>query len=318
MSNDHKIPSKQDIESVINSMIGEQVLACTRMKTGDQNFVFAVSTSDAEYILRMTDFNYKYKFEAALAWQKLLLPVGVPLAKFIKTDLDAKFSLFPSLLMLRLPGDDLINVYHTLTDNEKRNLAIEMINVQALCKGLPNAAGFGILDNYDDPKKFNTWYDFLLDRLDFCKEQISTTGIFDIQFALQVIKIAEALKDNFSTVPPQPFLWDASERNVLVENGKITGIVDVDELCFGDPLLVIALTSTCLELDDFDTKYTDYWESYLVLEESALMRLNFYKLFYAIAFMRKHSLKTANRKQVLFDTDKLTRIFHHSLDRISL
>lgn len=297
-------------------MTGEQVLAATRIKTGDQNFVFAVKTSSSEYVLRMTEFNYKHKFEAALAWQKKLLPIGVPLAKFIKVDIDTKYSSYPSLLMLRLPGDDLINVYQTLTDNEKKNLAIEMINIQALCNSLPNGPGYGILDSYDDLKIFNSWYDFLLNRLEFCKEHISNTGIFNPQYATQAINIAKDLEDNFSTIPPKPFLWDASERNVLIDNGKITGIVDVDELCFGDHLLVIALTSTCLELDGFDTKYTDYWELYLELDKSALMRLNFYKLFYAIAFMRKHSLKTTNRKQVIYDTEKLTSIFYHSLDRI--
>lgn len=316
MSNEHKIPSEQNIKYVISSMTGEQVLASTRMKTGDQNYVFAVKTSSAEYILRMTDFNHRYKFEAALGWQKILLPIGIPLAKFIKTDIDAKYSPFPSLLMLRLPGDDLINVYHTLTDKEKKNLALEMMNIQALCNDLPNGPGYGILDSYDDPKIFNTWYDFLLSKLEFCKEQISDAGIFDTKFATETINIGKALKDNLSTISPRPFLWDASERNVLVKNGKISGIVDVDELCFGDPLLVIALTSTCLELDYFDTKYTDYWESSLALDESALIRLNFYKLFYAIAFMRKHALKTANRKKLIFDIKKLTNIFQNSLNRI--
>jgi aminoglycoside phosphotransferase (APT) family kinase protein len=62
--------------------------------------------------------------------------------------------------------------------------------------------------------------------------------------------------DYLKAIPATPFLWDASERNVLVHNGKITGIVDVDELCFGDPSFVIALTSTALELEEQDTVYT--------------------------------------------------------------
>jgi hypothetical protein len=45
----------------------------------------------------------------------------------------------------------------------------------------------------------------------------------------------------------------------MVHNGKISGIIDVDELCFGDPLLVIALTSTFLKLEGYDSVYTDYW-----------------------------------------------------------
>ena len=219
--------------------------------------------------------------------------------------------------MLRLPGDDLINVYQTLTDNEKKNLAIEMINIQAVCNSLPKGPGYGILDSYDDPKIFNLWYDFLLNRLEFCKEHISNTGIFNPQYAKQAINIAIDLQANFSTVQPRPFLWDASEQNVLIDKGKISGIVDVDEVCFGGHLLVIALTSTCLELDGLDTVYTNYWELGLELDKFAKVRLNFYKLFYAIAFMGKHSLKTVNQKQVVFDTNQLEKIFFQSLARMN-
>jgi hypothetical protein len=105
----------------------------------------------------------------------------------------------------------------------------------------------------------------------------------------------------------------------MVHNGKISGIVDVDELCFGDPLLVIALTSTCLKLEGYGSIYTDYWAEALHLDKPARIRLDFYKLFYTIAFMRKHSMETANRansKKVMFDTQKLLSIFYYSLKQL--
>jgi hypothetical protein len=112
-------------------------------------------------------------------------------------------------------------------------------------------------------------------------------------------------------------LWDASERNVLIYNGKITGIVDVDELCLGDPFFVIALTSTSLELGKQDTVYTDYWAKLLNLDQKAKKRLAFYKLFYAVAFMRKHSIKTENSKRVMFDIELLNNIFQRSLKKMN-
>ncbi|VEG92256.1 aminoglycoside phosphotransferase family protein [Legionella spiritensis] len=315
--NNNLAPSEQDILSAVSSMTGERVLSLTRMATGDQNFVFAIHTAGSEYVLRMTDISHKHKFYAAMKWQKMLLPLGVPLAEFINSDLEARYSPFPALLMLRLPGDDLINVYPQLADLDKRNLADEMINIQALCNSLPKGPGYGILDSYDDPAIYGSWYEFLVKKLEFCKKQITNTAIFNPAFATQVLNIARDLKDKFNTIQPKPFLWDASERNVLVHNGKISGIVDVDELCFGDPLLVIALTSTCLELDGFDTKYTDYWASELAIDESAQARLNFYRLFYAVAFMRKHAMQTANRKKLMLDKETLLRIFNNSLQRMN-
>ncbi|CZH02724.1 Phosphotransferase enzyme family [Legionella pneumophila] len=311
------IPNEQIVSSVVHSMTGEWVLSVTRLATGDQNFVYAVKTTVAEYVLRMTTLNYKHKFHAAIAWQKILIPRGIPLAEFINSDLDGKYSPFPALLMRRLLGDDLINVYHALTNAEKKNLAKEMVNIQALCVGLPDGPGYGICDNYDVIPTEKTWYDFLSKRLDLYKEHITKNAVFNPDMATQTLNMASKMKENFSLIRPTPFLWDASERNVLVHNGNIVGIVDVDEICFGDPLLVIALTSTCLELEGLDTLYTDYWAAALHLDKSAQDRLNFYRLFYSIAFMRKHSMLTANSKKVMFDTQKLLSIFQQSWDRLN-
>ncbi len=317
MNTDSPTPNEQIASSIVHSMIGEVVLSSTRMATGDQNFVYAVKTHDTEYVLRMTNISHKNKFYAAIAWQKMLLPLGVPLAEFIKSDLDAKYSPYPALLMMRLSGDDLINVYPQLTDADKKSLANEMVNIQALCASLPEGPGYGILDSYNDMPIEKTWYEFLFNRLKLYKDHITKSAAFNPHLVTQVLNVAKDMEKCFGVIRPRPFLWDATERNVLVHNGKITGIVDVDEICFGDPLLVIALTSTCLELEGFDTLYTDYWAAALNLDRSAQARLDFYRLFYAIAFMRKHSMQTANSKTVMFDTKKLLNIFHHSLARLN-
>lgn len=317
MNTDNLTPNENIASSVVQAMTGELVLSALRLATGDQNFVYAVKTPVVEYVLRMTDISHKYKFHAAVAWQKMLLPLGVPVAEFITSDLDGMYSQFPALLMKRLPGDDLINVYPKLSDSDKRNLANEMVGIQALCDNLPDGSGYGICDSYDVVPAEKTWHEFLSKRLEMYREHIIANGVFNPDLATQAIQVAKEMEASFESVRPRPFLWDASERNVLIQNGKITGIVDIDEICFGDPLFVIALTSTCLELENCDTKYTDYWAAALHLDTPAQARLDFYKLFYAIAFMRKHSMKTANSKKVVFDTEKLTSIFHDSLGRLS-
>jgi aminoglycoside phosphotransferase (APT) family kinase protein len=310
-------PNERIVSSIVYSMTGETVLSVKRMATGDQNFVYVVITAATEYVLRMTDFNFKYKFYAALAWQKMLLPLGVPLAEFINSDMEGKHSPYPSLLMMRLPGDDLINIYPHLTDVVKKNLASEMIKIQALCEKLPEGPGYGILNSYSDSAVEKSWYVFLTKRLALYEKHIAAAGIFNPTMAAQVLDLAKDMKENFNNIPPLPFLWDASERNVLVHQGKIAGIVDVDEVCFGDPLLVVALTSTCLELEGLDTKYTDYWSAGLHLNKLEKNRLDFYRLFYAVAFMRKHSMHTANNKKVVFDTQRLLSIYLKSLGRLN-
>ena len=62
MKNNSTSPNEHTASLIINAMTKENVLVVKRMVTGDQNFVYAVKTVKADYVLRMTDANHKYKF----------------------------------------------------------------------------------------------------------------------------------------------------------------------------------------------------------------------------------------------------------------
>lgn len=309
-------PNEQLAASIVMSMTGEHVLSSTRFTTGDQHFVFAIKTENKEFVLRMTNAKNKSHFISAIYWQEKLIPLGIPLAKFIQSDLKNEFSPFPALLMKRLPGDDLCNVYSSLTNLEKENLAKEMVSIQNKIKALPNGLGFGMASNYENLSEFKSWYDFLMQRLKLLIASIKKSTIFDATAMLNVISIANELKEDFYNITATPFLWDASERNVLVYKGKISGIVDIDEICFGDPLFALGLTYSALKNEGHDTLYTDYWAENLNLDQKAKLRLEFYRLFYIVVFMRKHSMLSANNQRIIFDPDRLKDMFSQSLAQL--
>lgn len=306
-------PNEVIASSIVANMTQENVISATRFTTGDQFFVYAVKTENHEYVLRIASPNQKSKFIAGIDWQEKLIPLGIPLAKFIHTDLNEQYSPFPALLMNRLPGDDLCNVYSTLSAADKKQLAIEMVNIQTKTNTLPNGSGYGIMESYEAAPEANTWFDFIMNRLMLFKKIIHETGVFNHALVEQAIQLAIKNKDSLLSVKPKPFLWDASERNVLIHEGKITGIVDVDDLCFGDPLFVIALTSVALACDGYDTLYADYWAEALSLNPTEKNRLAFYKLFYVIVFMRKHAIKTSNNKITRYNSDRLNALFQETI-----
>jgi len=312
MKNFLAYPTEEIASSVVLSMTGEDVLHSKRMTTGDQHFVYDVKTEKSEYVIRMTDTSQKDKFISAIYWQEKLLPLGIPLAKFIKSDLKCKFSQFPSLLMVRLPGDDLCNIYSRLTDLNKRNLAIEMVKIQAMTDPLPDGQSYGVVDSYERITEHKSWYDFLMHRLHLFDEIIRKNGIFNDIEMEKVFSIAKKLEDEFRTIRARPFLWDASERNVIVDNGKISGIVDVDEICFGDPLFVLGLTYSAMENEGCDTLYCDYWNEALRMNNKAQIRL----AFYVIVFMRKHSMTSGNQQKIIFDDQRLKKMFQQSIERV--
>lgn len=170
-----RYPNEKLAATVVAAMINEKVLSSKRMTTGDQYFVFEVKTTDSEYVIRLTDMSHKNKFISALYWQEKLIPLGVPLAKFIKSDLHGEYSQFPSLLMTRLQGTDLCNIYENLTDLDKKELAKEIVKIQALTDSLPDGNGYGIAANYEQKPENSSWYDFLINRLFLFKDIIKKT-----------------------------------------------------------------------------------------------------------------------------------------------
>jgi Ser/Thr protein kinase RdoA (MazF antagonist) len=316
MNTSSTFPNKDIAAAAVTSMTNEKVMSSIRMATGDQYFVFAIKTTNSGYVIRMTDAEHKNNFISAIYWQEKLIPLGIPLAKFIKSDLDGEHSQFPALLMMRLPGDDLCNVYLSLRSSDKKYLAKEMVKIQAATNMLPDGLSYGIAASYEQVSDDKSWHDFLMNRLQLFMKIIKENAIFDANLVTEVISIAKSMEEGLRAIRARPFLWDASERNVIVYKGKVSGIVDVDDICFGDPLFVLALTYVALENEGHDTLYTDYWAEALQLDKKAQLRLEFYRLFYAVVFMRKHSMTTTNRQKVIFDVSRLKNIFQQSLTRV--
>lgn len=202
-------------------MTGEKIISCNRMGTGDQHFVFEVITASAKYVIRMTDFKHRNNFISAIYWQDKLLPLHIPLATFIQRDLDGRFSPFPTLLMRRLPGDDLINVYASLSATEKRFLAREMVKIQSATSSLPNGSGYGFASSYEQTFEFQSWYDFLIKRLERCVDFIKKTGVFNVGKIQKIFLVAKKMEQQLRAVPARPFMWDTSERNVIIHHGNI-------------------------------------------------------------------------------------------------
>jgi aminoglycoside phosphotransferase (APT) family kinase protein len=54
--------------------------------------------------------------------------------------------------------------------------------------------------------------------------------------------VRRAVEPHFAAVRPVCFLDELTTKNVLVESGTFQGIIDLDSVCYGDPLLAIGST----------------------------------------------------------------------------
>jgi aminoglycoside phosphotransferase (APT) family kinase protein len=126
-----------------------------------------------------------------------------------------------------------------------------------------------------------------------------------------------AARAELDALPPIPFLHDTTTKNVIVTpEGSFSGIVDVDDLCFGDPRYVVALTLTSLMVSGGPTRYVGAWMNSANFPNDRIFRL--YVALFIVDFMSEHG-QDFNGNLMSSSTDRknrLIRIFTEHLQHI--
>ena len=254
-----------------------------RFNTGLAHYVYEVMTDQGPFVVRMADPEHWNGIPGGVYWHPRLCRVGVPVPTLLGHDLTAPF---PYLILERLPGSDLGHVYPTLTPTQKRTLAEQIVDIQNRVGTLPHAQWYGYLNSYETPSEPQpTWFASLDEGLTEAQRLITRAGLFDPAAVDRVRHAAAPYEPYFARVPPAPFLDDTTTKNVILHEGALTGIVDTDNVCFGDRLDVLALTYMALLSDRAETDYVDYWaEAWgLVAEQMRIMHL--YTAMHCVYFM---------------------------------
>ncbi len=114
---------------------------------------------------------------------------------------------------------------------------------------------------------------------------ITSVGVFDPAWVQRVRAKVTPWDSYFVGIQPVPFLDDTTTKNVLVHEGHLSGIVDVDEVCFGDPIFTIALTQMALLSSKHDVDYIDMWCDLVELSAEQRRVLNLYTAIFCVDFM---------------------------------
>lgn len=240
-------PDEGDAARIAARALGTAIVAVERSTTGRQHWVYAVRGADGrEAVIRLNHPAAGGIFAGAVAWNRLLRPLGVPLPALLAHDAAPSGGDYPFMLLERLPGRDLGAVYTTLSAAQRRALAGEILGIGAVVGRLPPGPGYGYARSYDDAQLQRSWMALLRSSLSRGGARIVAAGVADSRYADRVEARLERHGAYLDAVTPTPFLDDTTTKNVLITAGRLSGIVDVDYLCFGDPVLTVALTRMSL------------------------------------------------------------------------
>lgn len=207
-----------------------------------------------------------------------------------------------------IDGDDLGNVYAKLSDDEKREIARDIVNIQNIVSTLPENHGYGHLTSYHDENYKTTWKDVILEHLDRSRCGIKENKIFDYNKVDKVEKLLERYHNYLTNVKPIPFLDDLSSKNVLINQGELSGVIDFDWICFGDKIYYVALTNMALISFGYETKYIDYLMEQMKASELEREVLKLYTLVFCVDFMAEKGMKFK---------DKVVEVSENQVERLN-
>lgn len=278
-------PDEQTAIRIIQETIPKKVKSIERFNTGLDNYVYKIIFEDnTNLVVRLNTPDKLDQYKSAIYWHEKLNPVNIPLPKIYASN--TKQGTIPYLIMEYIDGKDLGEVYEDLNSSQRKRIAEDIAHIQnQVASTLPHGEGFGFTNSYNEKNLYKDWYSVLNNHLNRSKEWIESVGFVDSQVVERVRDKLDKYKEYFDSIQPIPFLHDTTTKNVLVSCGNIVGIVDIDSICFGDPLFVPALTNMSLLSKGYETDYINYWLNAVKATNYQHLVVKFYTAMFCVNFL---------------------------------
>lgn len=259
-----------------------------RCAVGQANYVYIVEFTEEKIVVRCSEETGVYK--DTIYWLERLAALDIPVPRVLGR---GTFGGYEYLILTYIEGKDIGLVYTELTVAEKREIARTVVGIQNKVS---------TLQLQDIPADW-TWKAFFVDDiLVRAKERIITNGYFAPEKVERLMKAAEGLGDYFAGIKPIAYLDDISTKNLLIHEGKVAGVIDIDWMGVGDKLTYVAMTNMALLNMGCDTDYVTYLLEEMQLSEAERKAFAFYTLLFCVDFMGERGMQFMD-KQVLVSAE---------------
>ena len=274
-------PTDADALQIARDVQGD-IQRIERFGTGTSHYVYDIR-GRRRAVLRLSLPSRVNSARGAVFWSERLRPLGVTLPQILHADLTMTRHPWPVLVLERLPGRDLGDELRTMSTGQQSSIASALMVVQDNVASLPHTGGFGFLSE-PDTAGLPSWGHVLAEQLNRAATWLRDAPTPHRDMAGHLQARLATIQGYVDDVRPTPFLHDITTKNVIVQNGRLTGIVDVDDLCFGDPLFLVALIRMAVLAHDLPQHYADLWQS---KASSTMQRraVDIYTALFALIFL---------------------------------
>ncbi len=303
-------PDERLAGAIVARELGWRAEEVRRFNTGLDFFVFDVAGTARNVVVRIGRPEQAGVLEKGVSLRRRLASLGVPLPATLAA---GNAEGFPFIIQTRFPGTDLGNVMNGLGSTSLTRIAEAVVAAQAAAAQFGRASRYGYAATGESPTHAS-WADVVEAHIARSERRLFGTGLFpDRVFAsarTMLSRHAEALR----RTPATPFLHDTTTKNVIVTgSGEFSGIVDVDDLCFGDPRYAPALTQVAMLVHAGPRAYVDIWMERAGHRRDAVFW--FYVSVFLLDFMSEHGA-TFNGNEATSrpeDRDRLVALFDESV-----
>lgn len=273
--------NEKKVSQICLKVFSEEPNTIERCTVGQGNFVYIVECGRTKYVLRCSAEKNAYK--DSIYWLEKLLSIGIPVPEVIAK---GKFEEYEYLILSYLEGKDIGLVYPQLKEEEKRAIAKEIVHIQ-------NQAAALKLENIEPEW---SWVGFVNDMLDRASNRIMQNGYFEAEKVERLREQMGQLETYFAGVKPVVYLDDISSKNLLIHDGQISGVIDIDWIGIGDKLTFAALTNMALLNLEYDTDYVEYILEEMQVNEVGKKAFLFYTLMFCVDFMGERGMQFTDKK----------------------
>lgn len=271
------------VHEIVFSILGSRPLKVNEMTYGEMNTVYEVVLPDRELIFRANEL--RQALDGTERNIEILSQLGIPVPNVIYADVSQDKYPFSFILLDKIAGKDLRFVFADMSNEELSRLAQKIVEIQQKVSTLPLGTGYGFAAIH---KKANaqTWQEYIEWDIHYGLPHIKS--IIGEKGTKAINKELYLLRSYFEQVKPVCFLDDITIKNVMVHDGEFQGIIDLDWVCYGDPLSMIGLTQASIHADICNDSvfYIEALCHYWGITREQRKIIDFYSLIHSMNLIR--------------------------------
>jgi aminoglycoside phosphotransferase (APT) family kinase protein len=292
---------EQLVSRIILEQLGQNPEKIERMTVGTANEVYKVTLPDREVIARLssTDKFLRGSHNHIPIFKKLGIKVPDILAEdYSKTNVPYCYQ-----IQSKLEGKDLDLVISALNAEQLKNIAKEIAAIFKKIQTIPSDGKFGYIYGQGE-NLVDTWTERIDQMMTQAKTRGLKTGVWNDELEKILSDVLPKYQNYFDAVKSETYFDDMSSKNVLIDNGEFSGLVDLDCLAEGDYLETVGRIKASWYGTPQGTTYTEAVMHELGLNEAQKKIVTMYALLNRIYWTCENGMQFNQNTKATVDKER--------------